>query len=116
MQNGEQAEEGKEEGHARVQTHRCQARGPVLPPAPTCPGPAHLMQSLCKWLISCEVRRAPQSSLSRNWSSWISASLGRVRSKGWTRGSRGWGRVWGGGQAQAQAQVCASQGRVLAQV
>lgn len=30
MQNGEQAEEGKEEGHARVQTHRCQARGPDL--------------------------------------------------------------------------------------
>lgn len=84
MQNGEKArEEGKEEGRVSMQTHGCQAPGPdisggspVSRPAPNCPGPAHLMQSFCKWLISFEVRRGPQSSLSRHRYSWNSSSLG----------------------------------------
>lgn len=73
-----------------MQTQGHQAPGPDLSggktlsplPAPTRPHPAHLLQSLCKSLISFEVRRGPQSSLSRNWHSWLSKTLGRVR-RGW---------------------------------
>ena len=65
--------------------------GPVTLAAPTCPSPAHLLQSLCKWLISFDVRWGPQSSLSRNWHSWVSKSLGGVCRGGWTRESEAGG-------------------------
>lgn len=93
--------QGKEEGQVKVPTHSCQAPGPDLhrarpchPPVPTCLRPAHLTQTFCKQLISLEVRWGPQSSLSRNWHSWISRSLGGCIMRAGPE-SGGWGG-WGG--------------------
>lgn len=70
---------------------------PVPLPVPTCPVPAHLRQTFCKWLISFEVRCGPQSSLSRNWDSWRSKSLGgcTVRIGPEAGGWGGWGEQRG---------------------
>lgn len=66
----------KVQTHIKPQALHSILENPVTLPVPGCPCPAHLKQTFCKWLISFEVRCGPQSSLSRNWDSWISKSLG----------------------------------------
>ena len=62
--------------HIKPQALHSIMENPVTLPVPGCPCPTHLKQTFCKWLISFEVLCGPQSSLSRNWDSWISKSLG----------------------------------------
>lgn len=85
-----QGKEGRKRARRKAiavqpQTLTCVGESLVIVPVPTCPCPAHLMQILCKWLISFEVCWGPQSSLSRKWHSWISKSLGWGHSEVWTK-------------------------------